>query len=466
MQGALESLGYRASPLADIRHADLVAGKDFIDAGACCPTAFTAGNLVNALRRLVAELGAERVVRDYAFVTAGGCGPCRFGQYHESYALALEGIGLPDFRVFLLDLSGLEVDASGPGLFEVTLPFTLTLVWAFMCGDLLTELEFMTRPYEVVPGRTEQVVADSVELLYEAFLACPHTGGRYRTLAWFLRTDHFQRALSRVLDKFSTVQVDRLRVRPKVKITGEFWLQAHEGDGNYQIKRWLEAEGAEVKPPAYTAWFDYLLKVRSDRAWDRRRTTRGGHTVSLSLSLLSRLLRRAYDGLRASLAGLPSQLPSQSELQGLAQPYFHHRLDGGEGYSLIGKAIHAHHQRTAHMVCELSPYGCLPNTMSVGAMAGVLRRYPDLLYAPIEVKGDAEVHALSRCQMSLTEAHNRARAEFEGALRRFALSTDRIREHQKHHPELCRASLAMPHHGYAGTAANYVAEVARRLGAR
>jgi len=26
------------------------------------------------------------------------------------------------------------------------------------------------------------------------------------------------------------------------------------------------------------------------------------------------------------------------------------------------------------------------------------------LYAPIEIKGDAEVHALSRCQMILTEA--------------------------------------------------------------
>jgi hypothetical protein len=32
--------------------------------------------------------------------------------------------------------------------------------------------------------------------------------------------------------------------------------------------------------------------------------------------------------------------------------------------------------------------------MSVGAMAGVMARHPDLLYAPLEIKGDAEVHAL------------------------------------------------------------------------
>jgi len=50
----------------------------------------------------------------------------------------------------------------------------------------------------------------------------------------------------------------------------------------------------------------------------------------------------------------------------------------------------------------------MPNTMSRGAMANVLGKHPNLLYAPIEIKGDAEVHALSRCQMILTEAKKRA----------------------------------------------------------
>ena len=75
---------------------------------------------------------------------------------------------------------------------------------------------------------------------------------------------------------------------------------------------------------------------------------------------------------------------------------------------LVGKALWAHLNKKAHMICELSPYACMPNTMSVGAMAGVVGKHPDLLYAPIEVKGDAEVHALSRCQMILTEAKKRA----------------------------------------------------------
>ena len=85
---------------------------------------------------------------------------------------------------------------------------------------------------------------------------------------------------------------------------------------------------------------------------------------------------------------------------------------------LVGKALWAHQKKKAHMICELSPYSCMPNTMSIGAMAGVLGKYPDLLYAPLEIKGDAEVHALSRCQMILTEAKKRAQREFDEALER------------------------------------------------
>ena len=32
--------------------------------------------------------------------------------------------------------------------------------------------------------------------------------------------------------------------------------------------------------------------------------------------------------------------------------------------------------KKAHMICELSPYSCMPNTMSIGAMAGVIGKYP------------------------------------------------------------------------------------------
>ena len=121
---------------------------------------------------------------------------------------------------------------------------------------------------------------------------------------------------------------------------------------------------------------------------------------------------------------------------------------------LVGKALWAYHEKKAHMTCELSPYSCMPNTMSVGAMSAVLGKYPDLLYAPLEIKGDAEVHALSRCQMILTEAKKRAQREFEDVLQRTRMTPERLAERVR--PHMRKATYRVPRSGEAaGTAANF-----------
>jgi hypothetical protein len=107
----------------------------------------------------------------------------------------------------------------------------------------------------------------------------------------------------------------------------------------------------------------------------------------------------------------------------------------------------------------------MPNTMSIGAMAGVLGKHPDILYAPLEIKGDAEVHALSRCQMILTEAKKRAQREFDEALQRTGLTEAEVRAYLEQHPEMKNATYAIPHDGAAaGTAAKLVLHVGARLG--
>jgi len=176
------------------------------------------------------------------------------------------------------------------------------------------------------------------------------------------------------------------------------------------------------------------------------------------------IYRGTFNRLRRAMGNLTHELPYQLELRRLAAPYFHSRLDGGEGDMLVGKAIWAHQKKKAHMICELSPYSCMPNTMSIGAMAGVIGKHPDLLYAPLEIKGDAEVHALSRCQMILTEAKKRAQREFDEALGKSGMTLDRVRAYLDAHPKMKRATYRVPHMGCAGQAANLVLHVAQKAG--
>ena len=108
IQGTLENLGYRAQILPTATREDLLTGREVADIGQCCPTSFTTGNVANFLRSEAERIGPERVSNEYVYLTAGSCGACRFGQYHESYEMALKNIGMESFRMFLLAQDGLD----------------------------------------------------------------------------------------------------------------------------------------------------------------------------------------------------------------------------------------------------------------------------------------------------------------------------------------------------------------------
>jgi predicted nucleotide-binding protein (sugar kinase/HSP70/actin superfamily) len=464
LQAALENCGYRSRILPVATRDDLLAGRELADIGQCCPTSFTTGNLVNFLREESERVGTAEVTNRYVYLTAGACGACRFGQYHQSYELALRNSGFEAFRLFLMAQDRMDQGAAvGDGL-EINLPFTMAALWAVLCTDVIQDLEYQVRPYEVVPGETDRVVRDSIAYLTEVFRKRPHRGKKWGTVLWHLTTDYFTGALREVRRRVDAIEVDRLRVKPVVKITGEFYLQTVEGEPNYNIHRWLEAEGAEVYPAAVAIWVDYWMRWYVQSFEDRLGIDRYARPKIAAVRTLQRVFRWSYDRFRRALAGIPHEMPDQYELRRLAAPYFHSRLSGGEGDMLVGKALWSYHRHKAHMTCELSPYSCMPNTMSIGAMAGVVGRYPDLLYAPLEIKGDAEVHALSRCQMILTEAKKRAQREFEETLDRTGLTPEAVRAHVAEHPSLRRATSRVPHAGVAGTAANLVLHVAARTG--
>ncbi len=465
VKGALNNMGYKAEALPNVKRDDLDVGKELIDTGACCPTTFTTGNLMSFLKSEMKATSKEDTVNKYVFLTAGACGPCRFGQYQESYALALDSLGLKDFRMLFLSQSQLDQGSAEGGGFEINMPLSLGIVWGILIADAITDLEYLTRPYEVHAGETDAVLKDSIAYLYEVFKNRPlqaKTGNKWRVISWHLMTEYFTNALREVFRKWDAIEVDRLQPRPKVKITGEFWLQTHEGEGNYNIKRWLEQEGGEVIAPPIAVWLDYLFQSPMTKMEARKEFIRRAQVKLAAIRLFQRLYRRSYDRFRKALGNLPYELPDQKEIQRLAHPFYHHQLGGGEGYMLVGKALHAYLHRKAHMICVLSPYACMPNTMSIGAMANVLGKYPDLLYAPIEVKGDSEVHALSRCQMILTEAKKRAQRELEEVLNSSGVTIEMIRRYEAAHPEVRRATFRVPHMGYAGTAANYVTLLASK----
>ncbi len=238
---------------------------------------------------------------------------------------------------------------TGGGL-ELNMPLTIGIVWAILCTDVLQSLEYQTRPYELEKGRTDAAVRESVEYLCEVFRRRPKRGKKWGALAWHLSTGYFTAALRDLFRRFEAIEVDRLQPKPVVKITGEFYLQTVEGDPNYNIHRWLESEGAEVYPAAIAVWFDYLLRVRAQNIEEYIGIDRGARARLAGRARTATIVRVDPSSAARGARPHPHELPPQAELRSLASPYFHHRLQGGEGDMLIGKTLWASRVPLLHRV--------------------------------------------------------------------------------------------------------------------
>src|SRR4029078_4540741 len=89
---------------------------------------------------------------------------------------------------------------------DLTLPMTLGCLWGIFCTDLVQDLQYQVRPYEVLPGQTAAVVKESIHYLYQVFLARPALSAK-KSVLWHLTTPYFTRAMREVRKKFGEIEV-------------------------------------------------------------------------------------------------------------------------------------------------------------------------------------------------------------------------------------------------------------------
>ena len=503
IKGAWEGLGYKCDvvPTPDVKAFQL--GKEYGNNGQCNPTYFTVGNLVQYLQGLEAKgLSRQQIANDYVFITAGACGPCRFGMYEAEYRLALRNSGFEDFRVILFQQSkGLSQEDVNAGL-EMNLDFFLAMLNSMNMGDMLNEIGYMIRPYETQAGSINKVLDDAREALADALKRQPRSamGDRvekilrrthlYNQTDYALKftrqltTSYYTDALNGVRGKIEDIEVDRFRVKPIVKITGEFWAQTTDGDGNYNMFPFLEREGAEVIVEPIGTWIMYMIHQFKQKLRDRKGIEDGGVMPSWTRQPLSRakvearfrrriarmnfaekVFSREYGKLQHALGGgILHELVCQYELQRMGHPYYNSRAGGGEGHLEVAKNIYYSSKGIAHMVVSLKPFGCMPSTQSDGAQAAVTEHYKDMIYLPIETSGEGEINAHSRVQMALGNARIKAKQEFAEALSKTGRTLDELKQYVDQHPEMKKALYVVPKSDTViGKAANFVMHVAERM---
>ena len=506
IRAVFQGCGYNCEKLPVPDVAGFQTGKEFGNNSQCNPTYFTVGNLVQYLQFLEKQgIPRQQILDNYVFFTAGSCGPCRFGMYEAEYRFALKNAGFDGFRVLLFkDSDGLKAESGEPGL-KFTVDFGFGMLNAMHLGDVINDLVYQIRPFEVNKGETDSVFREAVDGLcedlknrkaFEIEQSAPNWAkpkfknnkilrntfnvfGKWREHMW--GKDYLE-ALRNARRKLDSIEVDRTRVKPVVKITGEFWAQITEGDGNFHMFEFLEREGAQVIVEPIATWVAYLMyqaKAHATAKWPVNRPHRNPKWYELKKQFANYIgLRKKLWAIGAGqrmwnffyhrtiehLGGITHHLVPQTELAELAHPFYNQFARGGEGHLEVGKNVYYTIHKLCHMVLALKPFGCMPSSQSDGVQSAVINKFKDMIFLPIETSGEGEVNAHSRVQMALGEAKVKAKAEFEQCLNSTGKTLQEIRAYIDEHPELKRPFYCVPHReGVAGTAAQFVLHVSDRI---
>jgi predicted nucleotide-binding protein (sugar kinase/HSP70/actin superfamily) len=462
VKAALSGIGYKVEVIDCPDNDALRYGKEFGNRGQCNPTYFTVGNLVKFLTERGRDQGLSQkeVVDKYVFLTAGACGPCRFGMYATEYRKALRDAGFDGFRVVLFQQKGGLKQATGEeaGL-EMNPKFFMGLLKAIVAGDVINGMGYRMRPFEIETGATDRAIEYTKKLVHDALV----DGGSVLL------------ALLKGKREFAKIACDWTRPAPRVSIIGEFWAMTTEGDGNYQLQRFLEQEGAECDIQFVTNWILFMLwegrydtKLRAElRGVDEARKSLKNVSIGKKLAGLfvaDLAIRGAFHLFGACIGYRGYKLPDMDEIAETAHKFYDNNVRGGEGHMEVGKFILNVLHKKAHMTLSVKPFGCMPSSgVSDGVQSMITGLYPQSIFCAIETSGDGKVNVQSRVQMFLFKARLAAQKEYGDLLDKLGLTAEQVSDFMKKHPRWASPLHRAPH-GAAGTAADRLVEVAQFVG--
>ena len=494
VEAALKGIGLNAQSLTPTAIDYYHIGKEYCNNGLCNPVYFMVGRLICYLRELEnAGRSKAEIIEHYVFFTIGSNAPCRLGLLETQYRMALADSGFEGFRVLVFQNDGgIKQKSRGDGI-ALNPEFFLAVVNALNLADLISELGFATRPFEVHAGQTNAVLKKAEAFLYEKLATKKRIQLRGLWQPIFDRLHlsnaalvvyrfwdqitgaYYVDALREVRAMFDTIEIDRFKSKTVVKITGEFWAVTTIGAGNFNIYRFLESEGAVLLVEPVTAFVQFmfskgilrhinrkkiLLKKGLKHRWDIKTRILNYLRFQKKLRLLqlgNALFRREHARLMKALGGDTHMLIEQPILQQLANDFYNINIEGGEGYMEIAKNIYYHEQRLCHMVISLKPFGCMPSTQSDGAQAAVTELNRDMIYLPIETAGEGETNAQSRVLMALSDAMEKAKQEVADARINVRTRREDLEAYVNRHPELKSPVYVVPRrNGTVNMAANFM----------
>ncbi len=258
---------------------------------------------------------------------------CNFRLYPEYVKTLLDnyGQGMEKVSVYEGVISNLDI----------SLNTSIQTYFAYMLGGLIRKMGCQVRPYELIPGSTNQAIESSLIRLEKAF------GGQL----------DLESAVVEMARLFNELSHQENGIKPEVAIFGDLFVRDHEVMNQNLIDFVEKAGGVIVTTP----YHDYV-KITSDNVI-RRMRKKGEYSMAIlsriMLSLLDKLDMKYYRQFE-SIIGIKEKISPESLEQHLdtfnVKPYH-----SGESYDNLLKIFHIlEYHPELSLFIQTNPAFCCP----------------------------------------------------------------------------------------------------------
>ncbi len=383
LESILQEAGYKVKMLDTNAHTILEEGQKYVHNDACYPAILVIGQLIDAIHR-----GGYDPHKVALFITQTG-GGCRASNYIHLLRKALARAGLEYVPVISLNLSGME---KNPG-FKLTIAILRKAVFAVIYGDLMMNVGWQVRPYEITLGDTDRCLQECRDYLLAEMQA--GRGMNFKTMV---------KNFDYVIEKFKAVPVS-LSEKVRVGVVGEIYVK-YAPLGNNDLANFLLNEGAE---PVIPGLMDFIIFKIFNRDVDV--DLYGGlFAKKLLCQFLEKYLMKYQHAMidalnRSERFRAPGDF---NDLHSMIQGYLGDGNKMGEGWLLTAEMLELIHSGVPNIVCT-QPFGCLPNhIVGKGMIRKIKEDYPHSNIVAIDYDpGATKINQENRIKLMLANAQKR-----------------------------------------------------------
>ena len=386
VEPVLRAYGYNVVLLPSVDHKAVDTGLRYVNNDICYPSILVCGQLIEAV------LSGEYDLSRTAVLISQTGGGCRATNYIGLIRKALRDSGHPEVPVISLAMAS-GLDEHNPGFNLLKPKMLMHVLYAIIYGDLIMQLLYRTRPYEVEPGAADRLYGG---LMRRARTEVPGTSLR-----------RFYRLCQDTIEAFDALPLKDDRSKPRVGVVGEILVKFHP-TANNDLIRVIESEGCEANVPGLLDFFTMGMSHEVNMQHELGSSASGRATNRAEVRLVEGIREPINKMLAASERFEP--WPSIFDLAEKAKRVLSLCNNMGEGWLLTAEMIELIEGGTPNVVCA-QPFACLPNHVVGKSVIKRLRQmYPQSNIVAVDYDpGASEVNQLNRIKLMISVAKENLR---------------------------------------------------------